>query len=166
MLDIKNIQKRLSPRQKRLLVLTFEFIKLQLAGNIPFWGTYGINFVLDQGLNVAPFQSLLVATVLAYALFFVVADRWVFSNSRSKRNATTGVWRFVVFMSITALLTFNITWQLHQLLGISVYIGQFISAGLSIAWTFVGLRFWVFAPARAKKQHSRRPMTKKLTARR
>jgi putative flippase GtrA len=51
-------------------------------------------------------------------------------------------------MSLSALLVFNITWQLYTLLGISTYIGQFISAALSTLWTFIGLRFWVFAPPR------------------
>lgn len=143
-----------SLRKKPFYQLGTEFIKLQIAGNIPFWGTYFINFILDKGLGVPTFQSLLVATVLANAVYFVVDDRWVFSSSRKKRRASTNAWRFVVFMSLSALLTFNITWQLHELLGISVYIGQFISAALSILWTFIGLKFWVFAPTRRKSARS------------
>lgn len=148
-----NTKKRSQKRRKKFYTLGFEFVKLQIAGNIPFWGTYGINFILDKGLGVNSFQSLLVATVLANAVFFVVDDRWVFSSSRKKRRASTDAWRFVVFMSLSALLTFNITWQLHELLGISVYVGQFISAALSILWTFVGLKFWVFAPAKRAASH-------------
>lgn len=141
--------KKFSKAKKRqLLLLAWEFIKLQMAGNIPFWGTYLINFGLDKGAGVDKFQALLVATVLANALFFIADDRWVFSHSRKKRKTSSEVWRFIVFMSISALITFNITWQLYSILGISTYIGQFISAALSILWTFVGLRFWVFAPPR------------------
>jgi len=146
----KPTKRRPTIRRKKLLQVGAEFIKLQIAGNIPFWGTYFINFVLDKGLDVPSFQALLVATVLANAVFFVVDDRWVFRSSRKKRRASTDAWRFVVFMSLSALLTFNITWQLHELFGISVYIGQFISAALSILWTFIGLKFWVFAPVRRK----------------
>lgn len=151
MLKINSQLQRLPPSKRKFAIGFFEFIKLQLAGNVPFWGTYLINFVLDQGLGVQPFQALLVATVLSYAAFFFVNDRWVFNNSRSNRRTTTNAWRFVIFMSITALITFNITWQLHELFGISVYIGQFISAGLSITWTFIGMKFWVFAPTKPKK---------------
>lgn len=147
---VKTSRRRPTANRKKFYLLGFEFIKLQIAGNIPFWGTYAINFMLDKGLNVNQFQSLLVATVIANALFFVVDDRWVFSSSRKKRRASTDAWRFVIFMSLSALLTFNITWQLNQLFGISVYIGQFISAALSILWTFIGLRFWVFAPTKRK----------------
>ena len=131
--------------------LGIEFIKLQVAGNIPFWATYAINATLDKGLHVDAFQSLLVATVLANALFFVVNDRWVFNKRSHKRQTTTEIWRFLIFMSFSALLTFNITWSLHLWFGVSVYIGQFISTALSVAWTFVGLRFWVFAPTKNAK---------------
>ncbi len=143
-------------QRKDLVQLFYEFIKLQLAGNIPFWGTYIINFGLDKGLQVNPFQSLLVATVLANALFFVVDDRWVFKRSRNKRKTGDEIWRFVIFMSLSALLTFNITWLLYSQFGISTYIGQFISAALSIMWTFIGLRFWVFAPSKKSKARSRK----------
>jgi putative flippase GtrA len=143
-------------QRKDLVQLLYEFIKLQLAGNIPFWGTYIINFGLDKGLQVNAFQSLLVATVLANALFFIVDDRWVFKRSRNKRKTADEIWRFVIFMSLSALLTFNITWLLYSQFGISTYLGQFISAALSIIWTFVGLRFWVFAPSRSRSVKSRK----------
>jgi putative flippase GtrA len=151
-------------KKRKALSLGWEFIKLQIAGNIPFWGTYGINALLDKGFNVDKYQALLVATVLANAVFFVVDDRWVFKNSRGKRKESAEVWKFVIFMSFSALLTFNITWQLYSLLGISTYIGQFISAALSILWTFIGLRFWVFAPLRKKSKKTVRAPRRKLAA--
>ena len=155
MFKINTYLKGLTPKRRKLAIGFFEFLKLQLAGNIPFWGTYLINFALDKGLHVEPFQSLLVATVLSYAAFFFVSDRWVFNQNRDNRHSATNAWRFVIFMSITALITFNITWHLNELLGISIYIGQFISAGLSITWTFVGMKFWVFAPIRQKTKARR-----------
>jgi len=148
--------KKQTKKRKAVFQLGFEFLKLQLAGNIPFWGTYSINFALDQGLQVDKFQSLLVATVLANALFFIVDDRWVFNKARGKRKTSEEIWRFIIFMSLSALLTFNITWQLYSQFGVSTYIGQFISAALSIIWTFIGLRFWVFAPARRRKAKPRK----------
>jgi len=136
-------------RKKKIVLLWgWEFIKLQLAGNIPFWGTYLLFTGLDKFFYANYFQALLVSTVAANTLFFVIDDRWVFNHSRKKRKTTTEIWRFVVFMSFSALLTFDITWQLYQYAHISVYIGQFISAGFSTLWTFTGLKFWVFAPPR------------------
>ena len=153
-------------KSKAALTLGWEFVKLQIAGNIPFWGTYIINAGLDKGLSVNKFDALLVATVLANALFFVVDDRWVFNSSKSKQKETSEVVKFVIFMSFSALLTFNITWQLYTNFGITTYIGQFVSAGFSVLWTFIGLRFWVFAPAKKSAKKSRRPRRKLASARR
>lgn len=154
-------------KRKKALTLGLEFVKLQIAGNIPFWGTYGINAMLDQGFHFDKYEALLVATVFANALFFVVDDRWVFTSTKGKRKTDAEIWKFVIFMSLSALLTFNITWQLYSVLHVSTYIGQFISAGLSILWTFVGLRFWVFAPARTTAKKSQRQSRRKFaTARR
>jgi putative flippase GtrA len=151
-------------KKRKALDLSWEFVKLQIAGNIPFWGTYIINATLDKGFNTDKFQALLIGTILSNVLFFIVDDRWVFSRTRNKRKTGNEVLKFIVFMSFSALLTFNITWQLYSTLGVSTYIGQFISAALSIIWTFVGLRFWVFAPARSVKRS--RPRRKLATARR
>lgn len=159
--------KKKQQKKRVLLTLGWQFIKLQIAGNIPFWGTYAVNAILDKGFGVDTFHSLLVATVLANALFFIVDDRWVFSDSRKARKPTVEIIKFVIFMSLSALLTFNITWQLYSLFGLSTYIGQFVSAALSITWTFIGLRFWVFAPTRkSAKKHTTRARRKAATARR
>jgi putative flippase GtrA len=139
-------------KKRKALNLGWEFIKLQVAGNIPFWGTYLINLGLDKSFSVDKYQALLVATVLANALFFVVDDKWVFSSTKGKRKTSSEIWKFVIFMSLSALLTFNITWLLYSAFGISIYVGQFISAALSILWTFIGLRFWVFAPSKTSRR--------------
>ncbi len=146
-----------SPQRRQVLLQGFlEFIKLQIAGNIPFWGTYFLFALLDKVFYAQTMPALFVSTIAAYTLFFIVSDWWVFSKSRGQRKKTTNIWRFIVFMSITALLTFNITIQLDEILGISPYIGQFISAGISISWTFVGLKFWVFAPTKERQKAKRK----------
>lgn len=142
----------LKKRRKGLIQGSFEFIKLQIAGNIPFWGTYALFALFDKTFGIKTQTALLVATILAYFAFFIVSDVWVFNKTRGQRNKSTVMTRFIIFMSITALLTFNITIQLKELFGISPYIGQFISAALSITWTFIGFKFWVFAPARQKQK--------------
>lgn len=139
-------------RRKVLVQGAWEFVKLQIAGNIPFWGTYLLFALLDKIFFVETTPALLVSTIAAYSVFFIVNDIWVFNRNRNRRRKTTEIWRFIVFMSITALITFNITIQLLEQFGISPYIGQFISAGISMTWTFVGLKFWVFAAPKRKKK--------------
>jgi len=144
---------KISPKRRRALYQgAWEFVKLQIAGNIPFWGTYLLFALFDKVFFVETTPALLVSTIAAYTVFFIVNDIWVFNRNRNRRRKTTEIWRFIVFMSLTALITFNITIQLLNQFGISPYVGQFISAALSITWTFVGLKFWVFAPPRRKRK--------------
>jgi len=134
-----------------------EFVKLQIAGNVPFWGTYALYALLDKVYFADHFWALLVSTAAAYTAFFFVDDVWVFNQERSSRKKTTEIWRFIIFTSFNALLVFNITWLLNELFGITPYVGQFVSAGLSISWTFIGYKFWVFAPTGHSKKSKRRP---------
>lgn len=135
-------------KKKNFIELVTEFAKLQLAGNIPFWGTYFGYMLFDKVFGWTEFSALAVATILANTLFFIVDDKWVFANTRGKRKNPNEVLKFIVFMSFNALLNFSLTFALLNYLGLTPYIGQFISAAVFTVWTFVGLRFWVFAPPR------------------
>lgn len=141
--------KKTRKKKGMLAALGMQFVKLQIAGNIPFWGTYGLFALLDKVFMVDVIVSLFIATLLANSLFFYVDDKWVFADKRGNRKTATEVVKFAVFMTFSAVLTFFITWQLHERLGISPYLGQFISAAISTVVTFIGLRFWVFAPSNA-----------------
>lgn len=144
----KPTKKRPQKKKSALSSLGAQFIKLQIAGNIPFWGTYLLFALLDRVFLIDITVALFIATLLANSLFFYVDDKWVFADTRGKRKTATEIVKFAVFMTFSAMFTFFITWQLHEQLAISPYIGQFISAAVSTLLTFTGLRFWVFAPPR------------------
>lgn len=156
MLIIDRQIRRLPPKRRRIAIGMLEFIKLQLAGNIPLLGTFSTNFLLLEIIGLPGFISLLSGTILSYLVFFYVSDRWVFSYSRKSRHSKTNAIRFVIFMSMTAAMTFLITWNLSTQLGVSVHISQFISAAISITWTFPGMKFWVFAPTKSSNNRTRR----------
>jgi putative flippase GtrA len=140
------------PKNKRhFLELLTEFAKLQLAGNIPFWGTYIGYAFFDKVMHFPEFAGLAAASILANMVFFVVDDQWVFTSDRghrAKRKTKVEVVKFIIFMSFSAFLNLMLTHSLSKFAGITPYYGQFISAAVFTLWTFAGLRFWVFAPPR------------------
>ncbi len=69
--------------------LGMQFVKLQIAGNIPFWGTYLLFALLDKVFMVDIIVALFVASLLANSLFFYVDDKWVFADTRGTRKTTT-----------------------------------------------------------------------------
>lgn len=143
------MKKTKQKQKKNYAKLITEFAKLQLAGNIPFWGTLlSLAFftkVLGWSDEISAYAA---ATVLANTLFFIVDDKWVFTDGRAGRKSHYEIIKFIIFMSFSAFLNFSLTYILYTTLDVSLYIGQFISAAVFTLWTFFGLRFWVFAPPR------------------
>lgn len=165
------------------LTLAWEFIKLQLAGNILFFGTMIGFFIGDKILDAPSLLSLIVASILAHILFFVADRDWVFTSTGDHRQGQA-MTRFIIFMSVNFLLNIVLielfahllrqspdhtivtgvkdTWLfatswLAPLVGVmeqnwEMYVAQFLTGFVFTAWTFIGLRFWVFAPV---KHHAR-----------
>lgn len=124
-----------------------EFIKLQLAGNILFWGTYLGFFLLYEVANWTEVLSLAVASILAHALFFIANSEWVFDEKGERRKTSGELTRFIIFMGMNYFINLGIIYGLRQFFDISPYIGQFIAAGFFTLWTFIGLKYWVFREA-------------------
>lgn len=152
--------------KKRLIELVTEFAKLQLAGNIPFWGTYLGFWFFDQVMHLPELAGLTIATVASNIVFFIVDDKWVFTSKRgsqTQRKSHYEILKFVIFMSFTAFLSLMLTHGWSVYLGISPYIGQFLTGAVMTAWIFSGLRFWVFSPPH---HHGLFPPRRKLGKRR
>lgn len=136
-------------KQKKSLIKTaIEFIKLQIAGNILFWGTYVGFFVLHEVFHWHSVVALASASIVAHGLFFIADKEWVFSDKTGKRKTGDEITRFIMFMGLNYFINLGIITGLEHYFGISPYIGQFIAGFFFTAWTFIGLRYWVFHEAK------------------
>lgn len=141
-------------KKKPYIQLLRQFVKLQIAGNIPFWGTYLGFLFFDQVLHLHELASLAAATILANFLFFIVDARWVFGSGSRKagKNGTRAeIFKFVIFIAFSALLNLVLVRVLSLYVGITPYMGLFITAAFFTLWMFVGLRFWVFSSSKSHK---------------
>lgn len=136
--------KQKQKKKKQLIRLAVDFIKLQLAGNVLFWGTYIGYFVLNNVYHWAELPALMVASTIAHILFFIVDKEWVFADKSGRRKTNAEVLRFLAFMGFNYALNIVIIETLSRYAGIEPEIGQFIAAAFFTAWNFLGLRFWVF----------------------
>lgn len=134
--------------KKQLKADIWQFIKLQIAGNVLFWGTYIGNAYFDQILHLPSWQSLAIASIIAHVAFFFVDKNWVFSDKTGKRKTSEEFLRFVIFMGFNYFLNIAIVLGLERYFGITPYIGQFISAFFFTFWQWFGLKFWVFRHVR------------------
>lgn len=156
-----------------------QFIKLQLAGNILFWGTLIGSFVLLEVFGQTEFVSLVIASVISHALFFIADKEWVFNDTGKNRKSSAEIGRFILFMGINFFinlaivtsvdnyldannLNIAIVQELYQKFDVNLYIAQFVSAMFFTFWTFLGLKYWVFREAqhhaslRVKNVHGRK----------
>jgi len=130
--------------KKTLLKYLVEFIKLQLTGNILFWGTYAGFFLLHELAHWNETPALAIASICAHVLFFIINKEWVFNDKTGKRKTSSEIIRFVLFMGLGYLINLGIITGLSHYFGITPYIGQFVAALFFTVWNFIGLRFWVF----------------------
>lgn len=131
-------------KKQSLIQAVIEFIKLQLAGNVLFWGTYAGYFLLHELAHWEYLHSLVTASIVAHFLFFIVDKEWVFEDETDRRKTSTEALRFVIFMGLNFFINLGIITGLQEYFGISPYIGQFISAFFFTIWSFIGLKYWVF----------------------
>lgn len=130
--------------KKTLIRWAIEFVKLQLAGNVLFWGTYLGFFLLYDIFNIQELTSLIIASLIAHGLFFIVDRNWVFADKTGRRKSSGEIVRFIIFMGINFFINIGIIQYLSVVHDITPYIGQFISAMFFVVWNFVGLKWWVF----------------------
>lgn len=121
-----------------------QFIKLQLAGNILFWGTYLGYFVLDKWALWPHMAALVTASLVAHSLFFIANKEWVFSSDTGQQKTMGEAIRFAIFMGLNFFINIGIITGLDVFFGITPYVGQFIAALFFTVWTWLGLKYWVF----------------------
>lgn len=150
-----------------------EFIKLQLAGNILFWGTMGGSFVGAEWLHWSDLRALVTASILAHIAFFIVDKEWVFNSETGQQKTAGEVVRFALFMGLNFFINIGIVMATKQFLGPDfvvdpLYVGQFAAGVFFTFWTYLGLKFWVFHDTHAhsllvKRRPRRGRRTRKAT---
>lgn len=140
--------------KKSLLKNLVEFVKLQLAGNILFWGTLLGSALLFEVLHLNRTASIVIASAVSHVLFFIVDRNWVFSDKTGRRKDSGEIVRFIMFMGVNFFINIAIVELAQRYLGVNLYMAQFISACFFTFWTWLGLKFWVFRHARHARHHA------------
>ncbi len=127
-----------SPRNRLI-----QFTEYMVAGGAYFWTGYAAFFVLDKGLHFNLFAATMISNLIGWSVNFVLQRYWVFKNPhmRGHMGETTG--RYTVITLVDFGLNYLILLELKKV-GITPYIGQFISSAFFTGWNYLWYRFWVF----------------------
>lgn len=149
------------PTNKHKKQTVNRIVEYLVTGGAWFWSGY-LLFALVYGVfkwNIIPAKAL--SYIFGLTINFILERFWVFDDTKSKKvESVTG--RYIVLSAINLVIDVTIVWGLNQI-GITPYIGQFISAGFFTVWNYVWYKLWVFAkqqspgPKRPAAPHLHRP---------
>lgn len=137
-------------------------IQYAVTGGAWFWSGYAM-FALCYsvfGLDIVP--SKIISYLFGLLVNFILERFWVFDSRDSRKNLDKVTTKYVLLSAVNLAIDTAIVWGLSKV-GISPYLGQFVSAGFFTVWNYLWYKLWVFAhkaspgPKRAAAPALRRP---------
>jgi putative flippase GtrA len=120
-----------------------QFLEYMIGGTVYFWSGYGIFALCYSGFAWDWLPAKMAADAVGWTLNYAVQRYWAF-NARGLRDhegRTAG--RYALISGLNLILDYFIIWGLKSV-GVSPYVGFFISAGFFTVWNYFWYRFWVF----------------------
>jgi len=141
--------------KKQTKSLKIQIVEYFVAGGAFFWSGYIAFFVFDTLLNFPLFAAKQIANVIGITINYILEDRWVFKKKKArvpydKRRAHRYIFITLVNFGIDYLIVKTL-----KDMGITPYIGQFVSAGFFTFWNFFWYKYWVFAHTPSRKKGKR-----------
>lgn len=142
----------LTKRRKRLLI---QFAEYMISGGAYFWTGYLVFFLADKGLGWSLWWAKLASNLVGWTINFVLQRYWVFKNPQLKGQLAETTGRYLTITAVNFMLDYFIVAGLKTL-GLTPYLGQFVSAGFFTVWNYLWYRFWVFPEHHKKGAKPRR----------
>lgn len=124
---------------------TIQFGKYVSGGTLYFWSGYAIFALCYSVIGLWWFWAKVIADVIGWTLNYLVQRYWAFAYDPNKPHLSEmqHVGRYIFIESIGFILDYLIIWALNAV-GITPYIGFFISAGFFTVWSYLWYKYWVF----------------------
>ncbi len=132
---IKNSQ-RIKKEVKR-------FIKYMIGGGIYFWLGYGIFALCYSVFHWSWFPAKILADLVGWTSNYFIQRYWAFSD-QVHLSELQHVGRYITIESVGFVMDYLIIWWLVSI-GITPYIGFFISSGFFTVWSYLWYKYWVFS---------------------
>ena len=129
-----------------------QFIKYMIGGTSYFWSGYAVFALCYSGLGWNWLPAKMVADLIGWTMNYLIQRYWAFDNPRLAHREGRTLSKYGALTVLNFLLDYLMIWGLKQL-GISPYIGFFVSAGFFTVWNYTWYRYWVFyAKSRGAKE--------------
>ena len=122
-----------------------QLVRYSISGGAYFWTGYLVFFLCDKGLGFSLWWSKLLANIAGVTVNFLLTRYWAFNRSGQKQAYQAAPGRYVLLTLVNFVVDYWLILWLKSV-GITPYLGQFISAGFFWGWNFLWYRLWVFRP--------------------
>lgn len=139
-------------KKRKLLIQIVEYL---ISGGAYFWTGYAVFAYLWSVLGWNLWWAKLGANLVGWTVNFLLQRYWVFRNPHLKGHLAEVSGRYITITLIDFVMDYLIIYWLRTL-GITPYIGQFISAGFFTIWNYVWYRWWVFPQRLPSPRHPAR----------
>lgn len=121
-----------------------------VSGGAFFWSGYGAFFVFDKMFGWSLWWATSVSYLIGWIVNFLLQRYWVFDNPKLKKHETEVTGRYVLISLVNVPINYAILAGLKSV-GITPYIGQFVSSGFFTVWNYLWYKLYVFAPSHKPK---------------
>jgi len=128
-------------RFRRELIRIGEYL---ISGGLYFWSGYAVFFVAFSLLGMNLFWAKLISNIVGWTVNYIALRFWVFASSNSKGHQVEVTGRYASITLVNFALDYLIVYALQRL-GVTPYIGQFVSAGFFTVWNYIWYKTFVFA---------------------
>ncbi|HSX46979.1 MAG TPA: GtrA family protein [Patescibacteria group bacterium] len=145
---------KLQKKQRRELKRFTEYL---VSGGAYFWSGYLTFFIVDKGLKGSFFWAKSLSTLLGWTVNYLLQRYWVFKNPQLKKHQTQVTGRYIFITLVDFVLDYFLVLGLKTI-GLTPYLGQFVSAGFFTVWNYLWYKYWVFPDKFAKAKIHKLPL--------
>jgi putative flippase GtrA len=120
-----------------------QFLKYLAGGSVYFWSGYAIFAICYSIFHWWWLWAKVAADSFGWTLNYIVQRYWAFASNHPRLREMQHVTRYLVIESVGFVLDYLIIAGLKYI-GITPYIGFFISAAFFTVWSYLWYKYWVF----------------------
>jgi putative flippase GtrA len=120
-----------------------QFGKYMAGGSLYFWVGYAVFAICYSGLGWGWLPAKILADAIGWSLNYIVQRYWAFNSDHLKLSEMQHVGRYLFIEAIGFVLDYAIIGGLKAI-GVTPYVGFFISAGFFTVWSYLWYKYWVF----------------------
>src|SRR6266576_5424389 len=119
-----------------------QFLEYMVGGGVWFWSGYLVFAICYSGFGWSWLWSKMLADLIGWTLNFLIQRYWAFNDPRLAHKAFKISRRYIIITGVNFAIDYLLIWGLKSV-GVTPYIGFFISAVLFTGWNYLWYKFCV-----------------------